>query len=96
MSELSMEQKKEALAYLNEIAPDTFDEGEFGSWRFTSISRSEEEWRIGFRNRSAADGDVLTFRLAGEAMEGGAPRQAWSDALQRAVFDWEAAMVGEE
>ena len=87
----------EVLKFLNQIAPDTFNEGEFGNWTFTSLARKGDEWRIGFRNRAAADGDVLTFELAGEAFDpAGNLRQEWLDALNNAIFGWEGDMVGED
>ena len=52
---LGDEHKKAALAHLNEICPDTFDEGEFGPWEFTDLSRDGDEWTLSFSNSEGAD-----------------------------------------
>lgn len=93
---MTTDPKTTILSFLNDIAPDTFSEGDFANWTFRSMSRDGDSWRIGFRNTGAEDGDVLSFTFAGEALDTtGSVRREWLDTLQQAVFRWEGEMRGE-
>ena len=72
-------------------------EGDFGNWKFTSMSREGDQWRIGFTNSGAEDGDVMTFAFADECVdESGGIRSEWAEAVNNAVFRWEGEMRGDE
>jgi hypothetical protein len=91
MSDLPAEHKKSVLDHLNHIAPDTFDEGEFGRWRFSSLAREGSRWRVGFENSGAPDGDVVSFAFEGDCVdEQGIVRSEWFEALNDAVMSWES------
>lgn len=95
MSTLSPEHTSIVLAHLNSIAPDTFNEGEFSRWKFTSVSRKGAEWYVAFTNTGAADGDGVSFAFDGECVDAhGSVRSEWFDALNSAVLEWESEMVG--
>ena len=95
MTVLSTEHKTLALKHLNDIAPDTFNEGQFGSWKFTSLRREEDRWNVGFRNSGASDGDVASFTFAGDAVDAsGSVSSDWFEALSAAILNWEQDMDG--
>lgn len=94
MSTLSPEHTKIVLAHLNQIAPDTFNEGEFGRWKFTNVSRNGADWYVGFTNSGVVDGDGVSFAFDGECVgEHGSIRSEWFEALNSAVLAWETDMV---
>ncbi len=96
MSTLSPEHTKIVLAHLNSIAPDTFNEGDFSRWSFTSVRRKGAEWSVGFTNTGAADGDGVSFSFDGECVdEHGSVRSEWFEVLNTAVLEWESEMRGD-
>lgn len=93
MSSLSPAHTQTVLAHLNEIAPDTFDEGSFGRWTFTSLRRDADTWALAFTNTGAVDGDLTTFHFAGDCVDAdGRVSDAWFEAVNTAVLDWESEM----
>ena len=93
MAALSPEHKALALAHLNDIAPDTFDEGQFGQWKFSTLQREDDRWNLAFSNTGSSDGDVVSFAFAGDAIDArGSVNPAWFEALSAAVLDWESGM----
>ena len=78
-----------ALAHLNEICPDTFDEGSFGPWTFTSLTREGNTWRLAFSN-STGD-DAVRFTFAEPCVEGphNSINSNWFEAVNSAILDWE-------
>lgn len=88
---LSDEHKKAALDHLNEICPDTFDEGEFGPWQFTGLSRNGETWTLSFSNSEG--GDSVEFTFAGDCVDGsGGVVSDWFEQINTAIIDWEMGM----
>jgi hypothetical protein len=89
---LSAEHRKILLDHLNEIAPDTFNEGEFSGWQFRTIDVVDgSTWMVAFRNSGTEGSEVLQFSFEGDALDGdGGVRDAWTDALNKAIFAWEA------
>lgn len=79
-----------ALAHLNEICPDTFDEGSFGPWTFTTLSREANTWRLAFSN-STGD-DAVRFSFDGACVQGphNIVNNAWFDAVNAAILVWES------
>jgi hypothetical protein len=91
---LSDDHKQAALAHLNEIAPDTFDEGEFGPWTFTGLSREGDTWTLEFDN--AEGGDAIGFVFAGNCVEdSGGIVDEWFEQINGAILEWEAEVRGE-
>lgn len=80
--------KQVALAHLNDISPDTFDEGEFGPWTFTGLHREGDEWTLDFDN--AEGGDSVTFTFAGDCVDAdGTASQDWFEQINAAILEWE-------
>ncbi len=87
MSTLAPAHKAAALAQLNDIAPDTFDEGEFGPWTFTDLTREGDEWTLSFDNGEA---DSVTFTHTGDCIVDGAMSQDWFEQINAAILEWES------
>jgi hypothetical protein len=66
--------------------PDTFDEGSFGPWEFTALSRNGDEWKLSFTNSIGADS---TFEFAGDCVEGAhnAVVSDWFECINSAILD---------
>jgi hypothetical protein len=90
---LSDAHKQAALAHLNEIAPDTFDEGEFGPWTFTGLRREDDTWVLEFDNAEGADG--VRFKYAGDCVdEAGSVADDWFEQINQAILEWESEVSG--
>jgi len=61
MNELDPKDVKKALSELNFIAPDTVDEGEFGPWKFTKLTKSGNTYTLSFTNSEGKDKFVFDF-----------------------------------
>ncbi|MBX3216786.1 MAG: hypothetical protein KF850_32425 [Labilithrix sp.] len=86
---LTDEQKKQALSHLNEICPDTFDEGEFGPWKFTDLARDGARWTLAFENRDGAD--RVSFEFAGDCVDdGGIVVTDWFEQINARILEWES------
>lgn len=85
---LSDAHKKAALAHLDDIAPDTFDEGEFGPWTFTGLDREGDEWTLDFDNSEGSDS--VTFTFSGDCLDdsGGVVKE-WFEEINTALLAWE-------
>lgn len=89
---LSEEHKKIALAHLNDICPDTFDEGEFGPWSFTDLSRDGDNWSLSFDNSEGED--CVAFKWAADCVdEHGGVVQDWFEQINAAILEWESDAV---
>ncbi|MCU0655337.1 MAG: hypothetical protein MUF64_08635 [Polyangiaceae bacterium] len=82
---LTRAERKVVLEHLNEIAPDTFDEGELGPWSFEDISVVNGEFRVAASNR---DGETaLWFKHPGPVLGGpGRVNPSWFDAFSRCML----------
>ncbi|MEX1365212.1 MAG: hypothetical protein AB1Z98_18945 [Nannocystaceae bacterium] len=90
---LSDAHKQAALEHLNEICPDTFDEGEFGPWKFTGLSRKGDEWSLAFENSEGDDG--ITFTFAGDCVDGsGSVVDEWFEQINSGILEWEQEVAG--
>lgn len=90
---LSDAHKQAALAHLNDICPDTFDEGEFGPWTFTDLSREGDEWTLDFDN--AEGSDAVKFTFAGDCVDDdGITSQDWFEQINAAILEWESSASG--
>lgn len=90
---LSDAHKQAALAHLNDICPDTFDEGDFGPWTFTGLRREGDAWTLDFDN--AEGSDAVTFTFAGDCVdEDGGVVQDWFEQINAAIIDWENGASG--
>ncbi len=88
---LSDEHKKAALSHLNEICPDTFNEGEFGPWTFTDLAREGEEWTLQFNNSEGAD--LVNFGFSGNCIDdSGGVVDEWFEKINAAIIEWEMGM----
>jgi hypothetical protein len=86
---LSDSHRQASLAHLNEIAPDTFDEGSFGPWSFTNLRREGAEWTLSFTNADGAS--RVGFTYEGDCVNAsGAIVDEWFEKLNDAIFQWEA------
>ena len=83
------EQQEYIIGFLNDVAPDTFNEGRYASWEFTKVTRKGDIWTLTFE----ADGipGKLTFPMKGECVdEEGLMSEVWFDqALVPAIAAWE-------
>ena len=88
---LTESDKNDALAHLNEICADTFNEGEFGPWKFKKLSLKGKEWTLTFTNYEG--GDAVSFEFDGECIDDdGQVDSDWFDAVNTAIIEWEAEM----
>lgn len=79
--------KTKAIAELHEIGPDTFDEGPFGGWTFTDLTRTGDDWALAFSNE-AGEG-TLQFTYAGDCVDAsGNVQSGWLDAVQEHILNW--------
>jgi len=78
------------LAHLNDISPDTFDEGSFGPWNFTGLKRDNDQWTLEF---SYAEGDdCVGFTYAGDCVDAeGGVSDEWFDQVNDAILEWESS-----
>ncbi len=89
---LSAEHRQTLLSHLNDIAPDTFNEGDYGNWDFRTIQLEGSTWMVAFRNSGTDGSEVLQFSFEGDAVDAeGRVQDAWMDALNEAIFAWERA-----
>lgn len=87
----SDDHKKAALSHLNEICPDTFDEGEFGPWTFGDITREGDTWTLAFSNSEGVDS--VSFTFAGDCVtESGSVVDDWFEQINSAIIEWEMGM----
>ena len=93
-SVISSQDSEFVCSWLNELAPDTFDEGEFGEWTFQSIKINDGEWVVEFHN-SEGD-DSVSFTHSGGAVVEGVVESSWMDRLNQAILQWECEMRGDE
>ncbi len=93
MTSLEPADKSLALAHLNDICPDTFDEGDFGPWKFTDLTREGDQWTLTFNNGEAS-GDDVEFTFAGSCRDGGEVDQNWFQQVNAAILVWERKMSG--
>ena len=88
---LSEGHKTAALLHLNEICPDTFDEGEFGPWTFTNLSRDGDSWTLSFGNSEGSDS--VTFSYAGDCVddydESSRVISDWFEQINSTILEWE-------
>lgn len=94
MSTVTPEHKQIVLAHLNDIAPDTFNEGSFHRWRFWGLKREADQWRVNFSNSSheGDEGDGVSFEHAGDCVDAdGGIHAEWFEALNAAILRWEGA-----
>jgi len=88
---LSEAHKTAALLHLNEIGPDTFDEGEFGPWTFTNLSRDGDSWTLSFGNSEGSDS--VTFSYAGDCVddydESSRVISDWFEQINSTILEWE-------
>lgn len=90
---LSDAHKQAALAHLNDICPDTFDEGEFGPWTFTDLRRAGDQWTLDFDN--AEGSDSVTFPFAGDCVDAdGSVVDDWFEQINAAIIEWETGIAG--
>jgi hypothetical protein len=86
--------KTAALLHLNEICPDTFDEGEFGPWTFTDLTREGDNWTLSFDNSEGSD--AVTFRFVGDCVdESSVVVDEWFEQVNSTILDWEASVQGD-
>lgn len=80
--------KTAALAHLNDICPDTFDEGTFGPWTFTDLTRAGSAWTLSFDNSTGSDAVAFTFD--GDCIDAnGGVVSDWFEEINKAILDWE-------
>lgn len=92
-SDLASTHAKQALEHLNEICPDTFDEGEFGPWTFHQLSRQGSRWALSFDNSKGQDCVLFTFE--GDCVdEDGVVNDEWFEQASDAISDWENSQLG--
>lgn len=90
-----METFQALCKHINQIAPDTFDEGEFGPWNFLKVTREGTSWRIKFDNAEGID--EVTFQQESPGLlANGNIDEPWMESLNHAVSIWEAKMRGED
>lgn len=95
MAILTDEHREIGLAHLNEICPDTFDEGEFGPWTFTSLGRKDDAWTLEFDN--SAGSDLVEFTYAGGVVDdGGGVSHDWFEQVSAAIQTWESTARGDD
>lgn len=59
--EVNESTKQLALNFLNEVAPDTFNEGEFYNWTFTDLRFEDDFYILTFSNSAVTD-YILEFK----------------------------------
>jgi hypothetical protein len=91
---LTEKSKKVALEHLNEICPDTFDEGEFGPWKFTALERDGASWTLSFNNVNG-EGSVM-FDFDGDCLDAkGIVVSDWFEQINAAILVYEAGDDGD-
>jgi len=66
---MTPQDQKRILSNLNSIAPDTFNEGQFGPWKFKSITQQDQTFTLTFTNAEGA-GEIV-FDYEGDPMDDG-------------------------
>jgi hypothetical protein len=90
---LTQEHKRRTLDHLNDICPDTFDEGAFGPWTFTDLTQKGATWTLSFSNKSGRD--CVEFDSDASCLdEDERISSEWFDALNARILTWEAARGG--
>jgi hypothetical protein len=93
---LAEEHRQIVLAHLNDIAPDTFNEGEFSDWSFPTLKLEGSTWMLAFRNSGTEGSEVVQFSFEGDAVDAnGAVQEDWMEALNAAIFGWESEPRGD-
>jgi hypothetical protein len=91
---LSDTDRTNLLDEVNEVSPDTFDEGPLGPWKFTDVARSGSTWTLSFVNREGKG--AISFEYDGAAFdEDGLVSEGWSEQLNDAVATYEEEGVTE-
>ncbi len=78
---------KHVLYDLNDVAPDTLDEGAYSRWRFTALERTGNTWTLKYTNSGHPDGDFVRFDHAGPCVIDGRTSRKWEDAVFEALSD---------
>ena len=94
MATLTDDDREAALAHLNEICPDTFDEGEFAPWTFTGLQRIEDLWTLSFDNANGSD--QVEFTYTGGCVDDGIVTNDGFEAVNTAIQAWESEAAGYE
>lgn len=85
---LSDTHKEVVLTHLNDICPDTFDEGEFGPWTFTGLTRDGSTWTVSFEN--ALGDESAGFDYDGDCVdERGVVDPDFFEQLSGSISAWE-------
>lgn len=81
---------------LNEVAPDTLNEGDYGAWHFIELSRAGSEYTLLFENDYGEDSLVLELELDLEErdLEDDTDYDVYIAIIEKAfydaVYEWEA------
>jgi hypothetical protein len=89
---LDPEHVRMVLDDLNEIAPDTVDEGKFGPWTFDAIEKTKTHWLVGFENSTGSD--IVAFKSKHPLANDNKSSQKWTDDLMDAIREWEEGREG--
>lgn len=82
------EQRVAVLEQLNDICPDTFDEGPFAPWKFTALTRNDDRWTLSFENSEGRSSASFTFQ--GDAVDAnGIVAKRWFTRARKALNEWE-------
>ena len=69
---LARNDERRVLDYLNELAPDTLDEGEYPGWRFTKLERKSTDrgtvWKLYYTNSRTPKVQCVAFRHQGPCL----------------------------
>jgi hypothetical protein len=84
---LDPEDVRMVLDDLNEVAPDTVDEGEFGPWTFEAIEKTKTHWLVGFENSEGSD--IVAFKSKHPLANDDLRSQEWTEDLMDAIREWE-------
>ncbi len=87
MNELTQKEIKLALDTLNDIAPDTVDEGEFGPWKFTNLTKNGDEYSLSFTN---VDGpSCFVFNFKNPLIIDNQVNEKWTQKIMDLSIEWE-------
>ncbi len=89
--------KKAILDFLNEIAPDTYDEGEYSKWEFTDVSQKGDTYTVYFENEhyeanGYRESSSVTFATSAPPVdenEDPLVNLEWIEVLDKAILEWE-------
>lgn len=93
LAKLSAAQTKKIVDGLNDVCPDTLCEGDF-DWKFKSLEHAHGRITLTFtathqQSKKTFD-DKITFAFSGDVLDSdGVDTEAWSDALNKAILEWE-------